>query len=469
MPGLRGRGRGAVRDTVYVESDGGIRSVGATDYTRFYDQVEIASGSTIRYGVYYGGIEKYEGTITEPYHTVDFQVDSSSILNQYFVGIDTATALKPADPTKEGYTFTGWFSDEALATPYDFTGAVDKNITLYAGFKAATYTVTYDPGEYGTGSIPAGTKEHGVDFILSTDTFTRQGYAQYGWADLVEGYTYSLGGTYSTDADVTLYPMWTPIETITVPFTTRVTLGSSVVPGETVFDLELVDANGAPASAEGVTVSGSVTTNGAGSYNGALTLTGPERQIQRLLLYGIGGVFVRQVDAGAAGWTLGSTVWGVILYNEESDNTESGVAYSLRIYPVTVSEGKYVLDSNAGSVERMTFSNFFTHTHRYSQYFNDTEHWDECPCGDEQNRAPHRFGDWVITSRPTGTATGLKERKCADCDYVQTAEIPKLSPTDSPGTGDNSKLALWFALLGVSAAGLSAAALYGKRRKGFRQ
>lgn len=280
---------------------------------------------------------------------------------------------------------------------------------------------------------------------------------------------YPLGGTYSTDANVTLYPVWTPIETITVPFTTRVTLGSSVVPGETVFDLELVDANGAPASAEGVTVSGSVTTNGAGSYNGALTLTGPERQIQRLLLYGIGGVFVRQVDAGAAGWTLGSTVWGVILYNEESDNTESGVAYSLRIYPVTVSEGKYVLDSNAGSVERMTFSNFFTHTHRYSQYFNDTEHWDECPCGDEQNRAPHRFGDWVITSKPTGTATGLKERKCADCDYVQTAEIPKLSPTDSPGTGYTGKLALWFALLGVSAAGLSAAALYGKRRKGFRQ
>lgn len=131
--------------------------------------------------------------------------------------------------------------------------------------------------------------------------------------------------------------------------------------------------------------------------------------------------------------------------------------------------GKYVVDWNESPVEQMAFSNFFTHTHRYRQYFNDTEHWDECPCGDEQNRAPHRFGDWVITSKPTGTATGLKERKCADCDYVQTAEIPKLSPTDSPGTGDTGKLVLWFALLGVSAAGLSAAALYGKRREGARQ
>lgn len=175
MPRLQRRGGDTVRDTVYVESDGGIRSVGTTDYTRFYDQVEIASGSTIRYGVYYGGIENYEGNIDAPYHTVDFNLGGGSgdIPTQFFVGIDTAAALQPADPTKEGYTFTGWFSDEALTTPYDFTGAVDKNISLYAGFKQAAYTVTYDPGEYGTGSIPAGTKEHGVDFVLSTATFTR--------------------------------------------------------------------------------------------------------------------------------------------------------------------------------------------------------------------------------------------------------------------------------------------------------
>lgn len=254
-------------------------------------------------------------------------------------------------------------------------------------------------------------------------------------------------------------------ETIRIPFIKTVTLGGNTAPGETEFELEIFNIGNRNVDCKNVPYTAAVTTNGAGSYNGALTLTGPERQIQRLLLYGIGGVFVRQVDAGAAGWTLDSTVWGVMLdWTPDSEDFSS-----LRIYPATVSGGKYVVDWNESPVERMQFSNFFTHTHRYSQYFNDTEHWDECPCGDEQNRAPHRFGDWVITSRPTGTATGLKERKCADCDYVQTAEIPKLSPTDSPGTGDNSKLALWFALLGVSAAGLSAAALYGKRRKGFRQ
>ena len=460
---------GTIKGTVCVADGGRIVGMTYASFAKFYDQVTIEDGSTIKGGIYYGGIAPGPEVITESYNTVSFDLGGGSgdIPKQYFVQAVGAWALKPADPTGEGYTFTGWFTDEALTTPYDFTAPVTGNLTLYAGFKPATYTVTYDPGKYGTGSIPAGTKEHGKDFILSADTFTRQGYVQTSWKS-VDGDWYSLGGTYSTDANVTLYPAWDKIEAMTVPFTTTVTLGSSAAPGETVFDLELVDANGKPVSNDAVTVSGSVTTNGAGSYNGALTFAGPVSQIQ-LFITEEHGVFVRQVDAGAAGWTLDGRVWGVILDNVESDNTESGVAFPLIIYPVKVVDGKYVFDSNAGPVERMTFSNFFTHTHRYSQYFNDTEHWDECPCGDEQNRAPHRFGDWVITSKPTGTATGLKERKCADCDYVQTAEIPKLSPTDSPGTGDNSKLTLWLALLGVSAAGLTAAAPLGKRRKGARQ
>ena len=204
---------------------------------------------------------------------------------------------------------------------------------------------------------------------------------------------------------------------------------------------------------------------------------------------------MRQVDAGAAGWTLDGTVWGVALDREESDTTESGLAFSLRIYPVKVVDGKYVLDLNAGPVEQMLFTNVYTHTHRYTQHFNETEHWDECPCGAVRNKELHSFiqqhdeschwdecacgavqgleahsyGDWVVTRRPTGLSKGEKARSCTVCGYQQTAELPRLNPTDSPATGDNSKLALWLALLGVSAAGLSAAALYGKRRKGFRQ
>ena len=523
---------GAVEGTVYVGGNGLIAHDAGTSFTKFYDPVTIKKG-TIRYGVYYGGIENYEGNVDAPYHTVDFNLGggSGSVPTQFFVGIDTAPALKPADPTKEGYTFAGWFTDKACTTPYDFNSLVTENRTLYAGFKAATYTITYDPGEYGTGSIPAGTKEHGKDFTLSAETFTREGYVQTGWHDRIGGEFYPLGGAYSLDADVTLYPAWSKIETLSVPFTTTVTLGGSAAPGETVFELELVDAGGNPVSNDAVTVSGSVTTNGAGSYTGALTLTGPVLQIQSLIIDG-NGLFVRQVDAGAAGWTLDGTVWGVALDREEADTTESGLAFSLRIYPVKLVDGKYVLDLNASPVEQMLFTNVYTHTHRYIQHFNETEHWDECPCGDVVNKAPHSFGgwavktpatetaaglqerectgcdyvqsspipplghthsytqqhdethhwdecacgdvlnledhiygDWTVTKRPTGFSKGVKARSCVVCGYQQTAEIPPLKPTDSPATGDNSHMALWFALLFVSGAGVIGTTVYGRKKR----
>lgn len=74
------------------------------------------------------------------------------------------------------------------------------------------YTITYDGGEGVEGSIPAGTKTPGEDFTLSSNTFTREGYIQIGWATSDGGEkVYDLGGTYTTNEDITLYPVWSDI------------------------------------------------------------------------------------------------------------------------------------------------------------------------------------------------------------------------------------------------------------------
>ena len=39
---------------------------------------------------------------------------------------------KPADPTREGYTFAGWYTDAACTKAYDFATAVTSDLTLYA-------------------------------------------------------------------------------------------------------------------------------------------------------------------------------------------------------------------------------------------------------------------------------------------------------------------------------------------------
>ncbi len=52
--------------------------------------------------------------------------------------VKTGDKLKqPADPTRVGYTFTGWYTDEACTKAYDFNTAVTSDFKLYAGWKEA--------------------------------------------------------------------------------------------------------------------------------------------------------------------------------------------------------------------------------------------------------------------------------------------------------------------------------------------
>jgi uncharacterized repeat protein (TIGR02543 family) len=42
---------------------------------------------------------------------------------------------EPDPPTREGYAFSGWFSDEALETPWDFDTPVSGSMELYAAWE----------------------------------------------------------------------------------------------------------------------------------------------------------------------------------------------------------------------------------------------------------------------------------------------------------------------------------------------
>ena len=66
--------------------------------------------------------------------TFDYNYEGAPDAEQTPVGKGTAVN-EPEDPTREGYDFTGWYTNSECTTLYDFSALVTENITLYAGWK----------------------------------------------------------------------------------------------------------------------------------------------------------------------------------------------------------------------------------------------------------------------------------------------------------------------------------------------
>ena len=83
--------------------------------------------------------------------TVNFDSNQGTAVDSQLVAVGDKVA-KPADPTKEGYAFSGWFTDKDCTNAYDFDDPVDgtqPEFTLYAGWKAVPATVEPGTGDNG--------------------------------------------------------------------------------------------------------------------------------------------------------------------------------------------------------------------------------------------------------------------------------------------------------------------------------
>lgn len=122
--------------------------------------------------------------------------------------------LSSTKPTRTGYTFQGWATSAGGGVAYQPGQAYgnDANITLYAVWKANTWTVKYNANG-GSGAPADQTKTYGQTLKLSTTKPIRTDYNFMGWATSKANadagtVTYAAGANYTANAAITLYAVW---------------------------------------------------------------------------------------------------------------------------------------------------------------------------------------------------------------------------------------------------------------------
>ncbi len=141
------------------------------------------------------------------------------------------TLVSVSVPTRLGYVFAGYYTSEngqgtkiynANGTPAVTASPFTANTTLYARWTPITYTVQY-LANGGSGSTASSSHTYGVASNLTANAFSRAGYTFAGWATSSSGaVAYADGAsvtglTTTNGAMVNLYAVW-QLATVTVTF-----------------------------------------------------------------------------------------------------------------------------------------------------------------------------------------------------------------------------------------------------------
>jgi uncharacterized repeat protein (TIGR02543 family) len=137
--------------------------------------------------------------------------------------VSGGTVTLPADPTRAGYTFNGWFSAQTGGTKYGSTfSPADGNLVVHAQWTqnpppaASPFAVTFE--EHGGTAVPDATFVSGGTLALPADP-TRAGYTFNGW------FTAQTGGTkYGSiasppDGNLVVHAQWTLVTVSTTVMT----------------------------------------------------------------------------------------------------------------------------------------------------------------------------------------------------------------------------------------------------------
>ena len=108
-------------------------------------------------------------------YTVTFQTNGGSAINSQTVNYGAKATKPSSNPTYTVHTFLGYFSDAACTTAYNWNSTITKNTTVYVNWKKTYYCVHHPLADY---------QKH---YCLEEE---RQGLISIGWID--EGFAFEV-------------------------------------------------------------------------------------------------------------------------------------------------------------------------------------------------------------------------------------------------------------------------------------
>ena len=149
-----------------------------------------------------GNITIYAKWSIESY-TVSFDVKGGNETIDAQTVEYNGTITKPTDPTKEGYTFGGWYTSSYYITEFDFTSKITKSLTLYAKWNEIPKTVKY---EVGASTIDTWTDSIGSKWMKIAVPVTNTGTADLYLDDISVDIESSTGSLLETKSMINGYP-----------------------------------------------------------------------------------------------------------------------------------------------------------------------------------------------------------------------------------------------------------------------
>ena len=174
-----------------------------TDLTYTFRETMSMTGSGI--------ITYFSGTVIQPYtiksYKVTFDSQGGSNVPEADVEFDSLIA-KPTEPTREGYTFGGWYKEADCQNAWDFASEKmpSNNVTLYAKWTRNSYNVNFD-SQGGSAVGPESVEFEGL--VNKPQDPTREGYTFGGWyTDETFATAWNFDSDKMPSKDITLYAKW---------------------------------------------------------------------------------------------------------------------------------------------------------------------------------------------------------------------------------------------------------------------